>query len=434
MKPFFEKLNKIIERFMWAIAPAGIITGVLLGDSISALRGTGVYFFAFMTFTGSISMKVSDFSRVLKHPKNVGIFLIINHILITILGVFLGKLFFGESIATVEGIALVLGGPVAVTSFMWTSVYKGDSPLSLTLILIDTLITPIVLPLTMRLTFGTTIEMNTSSLMLSLCWMVVLPVLLAVAVNELSHGKVSSKAGIYLKPFGKVALFFALVANSSSVSDDIMAIRMSDIGILFFCLFLTIAGFCTAYFSSGLFGLSRKCRITLTFAGGMRNTSAALVVAVTFFSPAAGVPVILTILFQQLCSAIFSNIFLSEKKKKTLRSAAVVTRSGQVLLTRTASGGCELPKTAVRDDEEARQAIRRLLGETGSAKVKTGKRLNTEISGADNGGTRTIYFQCKPLTETPTGGSASLFWANPVQLAAVELDAADRKAVSLVCQ
>ncbi|MFA6934397.1 MAG: NUDIX domain-containing protein [Sphaerochaetaceae bacterium] len=368
MRSFFEKLNALIERYMWTVAPLGIVIGVGLGDRIKAFQSWGVYIFAFMTFTGSISMKVSDFARVMKHPRNVGLFLFNNHVLIPFAGVMLGKLLCVSNPSAVEGLALVLGGPVAVVSFMWTSVYKGDSPLSLTLIMLDTLLTPILLPLTMRLAFGASIEMNTASLMASLCWMVVLPVILAVGLNELTRGKASRKSSVYLKPLGKLALFLALVANTSKVSSNVLSLGADDLVLILLCLFITVMGFFLSFFCTKAFKLDRSTSIALTFAGSLRNTSAALVVAVTFFSAEAGMPIIMIILFQQLSGSVFARI-LFEKHKVNVACAVMVKDSKVYAAQRADSKLWEFPGGKLEKGESAFQAIVREMGEEFDARV-----------------------------------------------------------------
>jgi predicted Na+-dependent transporter len=53
----------------------------------------------------------------------------------------------------------------------------------------------------------------------------------------------------------------------------------------------------------------------MTFTGGMRNISAALVLATTYFSPLAALPVILGILFQQTFVGLLGGVLFARRGK-----------------------------------------------------------------------------------------------------------------------
>jgi tagaturonate reductase len=60
------------------------------------------------------------------------------------------SLFFRGDTDTVAGFVLLYSGPTAVAGFIWVSILGGDPALCLTLILIDSLLSPLVTPWTMR--------------------------------------------------------------------------------------------------------------------------------------------------------------------------------------------------------------------------------------------------------------------------------------------
>ncbi|CRH79497.1 Uncharacterised protein [Chlamydia trachomatis] len=67
---------------------------------------------------------------------------------------------------------------------IWVSIYKGNAILALTIILIDTLLSPFIVPYSISLFGGGSIEMDLGSIVKGLIGMVVLPSMLAMFLNQ----------------------------------------------------------------------------------------------------------------------------------------------------------------------------------------------------------------------------------------------------------
>ena len=79
--------------------------------------------------------------------------------------------------------------PTGITSFIWVSIHKGNKALTLAIILIDSLLSPFIVPFSLSLIVGQTVEMDVSSMMNGLLFMIVLPSIAAMILNELTKGK-----------------------------------------------------------------------------------------------------------------------------------------------------------------------------------------------------------------------------------------------------
>lgn len=73
---------------------------------------------------------------------------------------------------------------------MWVTIYHGNGPLSLSLVIVDTLLAPFLIPLTLRILVGSRIRVDTAGMMEELILMIALPAILAMAFNQVSKGKV----------------------------------------------------------------------------------------------------------------------------------------------------------------------------------------------------------------------------------------------------
>src|SRR5690606_230523 len=105
------------------------------------------------------------------------------HIVMPIWAYFLSTVIFDDYLLTI-GFVLSVAVPTGVSSFIWISICRGHLALGLSIILIDTLLSPIVMPLLVKLVVGKTIDIDVASLMLDLLWMIVLPSIVAVLLNE----------------------------------------------------------------------------------------------------------------------------------------------------------------------------------------------------------------------------------------------------------
>ena len=77
-----------------------------------------------------------------------------------------------------------------------------------------------------------------------------------------------------------------------------------------------LLGFIIARLVSRLFSLNREDTVSVTFASGMRNISAAMVIAISFFPPQSVLPVISGIVLQQSAVAIASHFLFGRKPGK----------------------------------------------------------------------------------------------------------------------
>ena len=86
--------------------------------------------------------------------------------------------------------------PTGVASLMWVGMSRGNTALCLSVVLLDTLLSPVVIPLTMKLLVGSVVELDTWGMMRDLLLMVALPALVAMVLYQLTKGAVA----VTLKP------------------------------------------------------------------------------------------------------------------------------------------------------------------------------------------------------------------------------------------
>jgi tagaturonate reductase len=299
---------------MPVLAPLGIVGGFLLPGVFIHLRPYVTLLFSVITFSGALKLKAGEFGRTLRSPLPILLAFVSLHALMPLIALGASSLFFRGDTDTVAGFVLLYSGPTAVSGFMWVSIFGGDPALCLTLILIDSLLTPLVTPWTVRILMGTGVAINMTGIAVSLLFMVVLPTIVGVAVNEISRGRIPSLVCPYLNPFSKILLVGIIAVNTSPVASLIRFEDPKVWGIAALCIALAVLGYVISKLTSSVGTLRPEKRITLFFTGGLRNISAVTTIAVQFFPGATALPALLGIVFQQTIAAVMGRILLGGRK------------------------------------------------------------------------------------------------------------------------
>lgn len=311
-----KKINKGMEKFMPFLTPTGVIIGLILGQRIAHLKPAVNYLFAFLTFTGAISISIKDFGRTLKRPTFLLCYAIASYILMPLVAKIGATIVFPNSPNTVSGYILLRSIPSAVSGTIWATIYSGNMAICLSILILDTLIAPIMTPFLFSLHSGAAIEVDFIGMVTSLFIMVVIPSIIGMIANQYKKGAINKHVGPCLKPISKISLLFVLMINAAQVSDRIIEnASMEYVAIAISSFLIAIIGFIVSFFIAKAFKLNRDDSVSVTFSVAMRNISAALVLAIDYLPPEASLPCIFGIVFQQSICAIMGNILFREKTK-----------------------------------------------------------------------------------------------------------------------
>ncbi|MDR2758231.1 MAG: hypothetical protein LBB78_02485, partial [Spirochaetaceae bacterium] len=308
-------VNQLLDRLMPVLIPSGVLAGILFPRVFILLRPFVPWLFGVMTLSGAIKLRARDLGKAVTDPIPVLLFFLFTHVLMPGIVFLLSRLLFSGSQDIVSGYVLLFSIPTAVSGFIWVSMYGGDPALSLTIILLDTLCAPLVVPGTVTLLLGTSLTLDMTGITVSLFFMVVFPTLIGVLLNEISRGKIPRIISPYVGPAAKICLTLVVSANTSAIAAQV---RLQDpvfwlVGIT--CVFLTALGFIGANLTGLIGRLNPEKRTTLFFASGLRNISASATLAIEFFPEAAALPAILGMLCQQSLAALLAKLFVGSGGK-----------------------------------------------------------------------------------------------------------------------
>ncbi|MBS4209536.1 bile acid:sodium symporter family protein [Bacillus sp. FJAT-50079] len=307
-----EKLNKFIQKWMPILTPLSLIIGVLLENVGEHLLFLVSWLFAFMTFVSSLGMKFKDVKVFVKYPKTILFSIAFLHIIMPLWAYFLSKFIFQDHLLTI-GFVIAVAVPTGVTSVIWVTISKGNLPLCLSIVLIDTLISPIVMPALLQLIVGESIAIDSTSLVLDLVWMIVLPSILGILLNELSKGSIQKKYGMKLAPFSKLCLFGVIMINSSAIAPYLRDITWELIGVILLVFIIAVSGYVFTMLLGRIIWKDQSITTTFVFTGGMRNIAVGVIIATTYFPSKVAMPVVFGMLFQQVLASVASKVI--EKKQ-----------------------------------------------------------------------------------------------------------------------
>lgn len=311
------------NRFIGAHLPWFVLAcaaaGVLFPDPLSQLNHILVGLFAFMTFANSLGGGFRELGRVFLHPLPVVVMLVLLHIVLPLLTLGLGRLLFPEEPLFTTGLVLEYVIPTGVSALMWVGMCGGNLSLSLSVVLLDTLAAPFLIPLLLKVLVGSVVTLDAWSMTKDLMIMVALPALAAMTVYQLTGGK----AALTLKPklefFSKLALLLMISANATACAPFLHQFNATLLKVMLAVFLICLFGFFAGYWAGRLLRLDVPTCETTCLNTGLRNVSAGAVLAMQYFPAQAMFPVAFTPLFLQFTTSVIVQILMNTPSAKAYR-------------------------------------------------------------------------------------------------------------------
>lgn len=316
-----QKLNRVLGRVMPLLTPTSVVLGVLLSQFLNGYEWAVPWIFAFITFAGSLSANFQSLRHALSHPLPMILALFVLHIFMPLFAWGSGHLIFKGDPLTITGLTLAVVIPTGITSLIWAAMYKGNVGLTLSIILVDTVLSPLIVPLSLSLLAGAQVHMDVWGMMKGLIVMVVIPSFLGMLFNQMSSPERTASVSSALSPFSKLYLMAVIAINSSAIAPYFKSIDLRFAGIAVTVFFIALTGYAAAWLIGKMMKRRQEEIVSLIFTGGMRNISAGAVLAVTFFPSQVAVPVVIGMLFQQILAALFGYMLNRFELKPMLQKA-----------------------------------------------------------------------------------------------------------------
>lgn len=199
----------------------------------------------------------------------------------------------------------VAASPAAISTIIWSRISDGDVALGILAVGLHVLLIPLVAPLILKFTVGRSVHVPLIPLAERLFIAVFLPTLLSLLAYELyPREEIKPTMGV----IAKIGMLYMIVLNTS-----VAALHTPLSGQVLFVMGIMAIQVCLFYLTGTLAGYLLKIpsssRITLTYYIGMKNNGAALVMALSGFSPQSTLPVALAIACQQPMASVIDRLW-----------------------------------------------------------------------------------------------------------------------------
>ncbi|WP_308635362.1 bile acid:sodium symporter family protein [Paenibacillus silvisoli] len=283
---------------MFLIIPGSLILGFFFSAHLHRFVQAVPYFFAFVTLTMAIGCGLRQLRAVLNRPGVMLWTFVLAHVLSPLIAYGLGCLLFGADSPYVLGLVLFTIIPLGVSTVLWVGMSAGSVPLMLAMVVIDSALSPFVVPAGIHLLFSADVKTDTVAMMGDLLLIIVAPTILGVALHEWSKGRIQQAVQPIAAPLSKLCFTAVVMLNAAAIAPQAEALRGDLLKVVPAAVAIVALCYAVGFFGT-LHYRNREVLVTVSYATGMRNISLGVVLAMGYFSPLTAVPVVLSILIQQ---------------------------------------------------------------------------------------------------------------------------------------
>jgi bile acid:Na+ symporter, BASS family len=287
---------------LWVLIFA--VMAYLAPDHFKWLSGYIVPLLGIVMFGMGLTLEVSDFKEVFKHPKEVSLGVIGHFIIMPLLafGLAVG-LHLPKEVAV--GVILVGCCPSGTASNVMVFLARGNVALAVAIASVSTILAPIVTPMLILLFASKWVNVSVGALFLSVVQVVIVPLVIGFIVKKFfaKQAKASAKALPLVSVIAIVLIVSGVVAGSAE--------KIAQTGLLIFGVVIlhNLLGFSIGFFFARLCGMDLAKQKAVSMEVGMQNSGLGVAIATAHFSPLAAVPSAIFSVWHNLSGSVLANIY-----------------------------------------------------------------------------------------------------------------------------
>ena len=295
---------------LWVILFAGI--ALLEPDLFIWLKAYIPWLLGIIMLGMGMTMTVDDFKGVLQSPKAVFIGVVAQFAVMPGLAYLLCKMMNLPSEIAI-GVILVGCCPGGTASNVITYMAKGNTALSVACTSVSTLLAPLLTPAIFYLLASQWIEINASSMFISILQVVLFPIILGLIIRAVLKSKVESY--IQVMPLISVIAIVAIVA--AIIGGSKAQILESGLLILGVVALHNGLGYLVGFWASRLFKLPYADCKAVAVEVGMQNSGLGVALAAVHFaaSPLTAVPSAIFSLWHNISGPALATYWASKANK-----------------------------------------------------------------------------------------------------------------------
>jgi len=263
----------------------------------------------FIMFTMGMTLRVADFSRVLKMPIVVAIGVVMQFLLMPLFGWILAWAFQLPPLLA-AGLILVGSCPGGTASNVICFLSRGDVALSVTLTAISTLLAFLATPFLTWLYVGQSIDVPVLKMLVTILKIVLLPVLLGIVINTY-FGQHLERIKMVL-PVLSVLTIVIVIAIVTALNVD--NFKQLSLLIVIAVMLHNLLGLAAGYFITRRLGYDIQTARTVAIEVGMQNSGLGTALAVKYFGAAAALPGALFSVWHNLSGALLAQYWRTKER------------------------------------------------------------------------------------------------------------------------
>lgn len=303
-----KKISNFVSKYMAALVIIVAVIALILPQIFLWVTPRISLLLGVVMFGMGMTLKVENFKEIFKSPKYVFIGVLAQFTIMPALAYFLAKIF-SLPPELAAGVILVGTCPGGTSSNVMTYLAKGDVALSVSMTMTTTILAPIVTPLLTWLLVGEWIEVSLSAMMISICQIVLLPIVLGIFINSLFSKQVQKFSKIL--PLVSITAIILIAGGVVAVN----AQKILEVGMLIGSVVMLhnllgyFLGFIIARFTK--IDISKAKAISIEV--GMQNSGLATSLALLHFSAAAAIPGAIFSVWHNISGSIVANFWACKK-------------------------------------------------------------------------------------------------------------------------
>ena len=270
------------------------------------------YLLGVVMFGMGLTLNLHDFKIVFSRPKDVMIGCLAQFTIMPLLAWGLARLFsLDEALAL--GVVLVGCCPGGTASNVITYLAKGDLALSVGMTGVSTIMAPLLTPLLTWALAGKSIHVDVVSMLLSILWVVILPIVVGLLVKWF-WPKFTEKATDYLPAISSITIALIVAIVIAANADKLL---VGGLTILFVVMLHNICGLSLGYLIGSISGLTEAKKRAVSIEVGMQNSGLASSLATLHFAayPLATIPGAIFSVWHNISGAFVARLYTRNKEQ-----------------------------------------------------------------------------------------------------------------------
>lgn len=267
-------------------------------------------------FGMGLTLNFDDFRVVFSRPKDVLTGCLAQFTVMPLLAWLLARAFALDEALTV-GVILVGCCPGGTASNVITYLAKGDLALSVGMTAVSTLLAPVATPLLVWLLAGKTVDVDVWGMLLSILWVVILPIIVGLVVKRLWPQQ-TERVTAYLPAFSSLAICAIVLIIIAANAHKLLS---GGLVIILVVMLHNLCGLALGYAVGRAAGMPSAKRRAVSIEVGMQNSGLASSLATLHFAayPMATLPGAVFSVWHNMSGAIVARLYA----RKTSRGQAL---------------------------------------------------------------------------------------------------------------